>query len=122
MTTNLHDKMLAAIDLALEALEDFEDVIRYDNEQDDIGARVCCDVLSYNPHTKDCKALKAITALREALAEQPAQPLSDERVSLIAHNIDGGDWNSLSLKESWHEGFGAGFRAAEDEHNIRGKK
>jgi hypothetical protein len=57
---------------ALEALEDFEDAIRYDNEQDDIGARVCCGVLSYNPHAKDCKAVKAITALREALAEQPA--------------------------------------------------
>ncbi len=62
-----------AMKLALDALEDFEDAIRYDNEQDDIGARVCCDVLSYNPHTKDCKALKAITALREALVEQPAK-------------------------------------------------
>ena len=66
-----------AMKLALDALEDFEDAIRYDNEQDDIGARVCCDVLSYNPHTKDCKAVKAITALREALAEQPAQQEPD---------------------------------------------
>lgn len=74
--TDLHTE---AMKLALEALEDFADVIKYDNEQDDIGARVCCDVLSYNPHTKDCKAVKAITALREALAqelrsdEQPAR-------------------------------------------------
>jgi hypothetical protein len=70
MTKILIDE--AVVRQALEALEYFEDAIRYDNEQDDIGARVCCGVLSYNPHEKDCKAVKAITALRQAL-EQPAQ-------------------------------------------------
>lgn len=58
--------------LALEALEDFEHAIRYDNEQDEIGERVCCGVLSYNPHTNNCKTVQAITALQAALAEQPA--------------------------------------------------
>jgi CRISPR/Cas system-associated protein Cas10 (large subunit of type III CRISPR-Cas system) len=48
------------------------------------------------------------------------EPLTDERVSLIAHSIDDYDWNSLGFKESWHEGFKEGFRAAEIEHNIKG--
>ena len=48
----------------LEALEDFVDVIKYDNEQDDIGRRACCDVLSYNPHSESCKAIKSIASLR----------------------------------------------------------
>ena len=53
----------------LEALEDFVDVIKYDNEQDDIGRRACCDVLSYNPHSESCKAKQAITAIKEAIRE-----------------------------------------------------
>jgi hypothetical protein len=57
----------------LEALEDFVDVIKYDNEQDDIGRRACCDVLSYNPHREDCKAKQAITAIKEAIAELESQ-------------------------------------------------
>jgi hypothetical protein len=58
-----------ALKLALEALEDFVDVIKYDNEQDDIGRRACCDVLSYNPHSESCKAKQAITAIKEAIRE-----------------------------------------------------
>jgi len=57
----------------LEALEDFVDVIKYDNEQDDIGRRACCDVLSYNPHREDCKAIKSIASLRQAIAELESQ-------------------------------------------------
>jgi hypothetical protein len=56
-----------------EALEDFVDVIKYDNEQDDIGRRACCDVLSYNPHREDCKAIKSIASLRQAIAELESQ-------------------------------------------------
>jgi hypothetical protein len=48
------------------------------------------------------------------------KPLTDEQISLIAHNIDSGDWNDLNFKECWHEGFKAGFREAEIEHNIKG--
>jgi hypothetical protein len=61
--------MIEAMKQALEALEDFVDVIKYDNEQDDIGRRACCDVLSYNPHSESCKAKQAITAIKEAIRE-----------------------------------------------------
>lgn len=61
---------------ALEALEDFSDVIKYDNENDDIGYRACCHVLSYDSHSKNCKATKAITALQEALAEPQQEPVA----------------------------------------------
>ena len=57
----------------LEALEDFVDVIKYDNEQDDNGRRACCDVLSYNPHSESCKAIKSIASLRQAIAELESQ-------------------------------------------------
>ena len=57
----------------LEALEDFVDVIKYDNEQDDIGSRACCDVLSYNPHSESCKAIKSIASLRQAIKELESQ-------------------------------------------------
>ena len=73
----------------LEALEDFVDVIKYDNEQDDIGRRACCDVLSYNPHSESCKAKQAITAIKAALA-QPA-PVQ-EPVGYVAEN-GVVDWN-----------------------------
>jgi hypothetical protein len=66
---------------------------------------------------------KAMLVYISTTPPAPAQePLSDERVSLIAHNIDDYDWNSLGFKESWHKGFVAGFRAAEDAHNIRMEK
>ena len=64
--------MKEALKLALEAAEDFADVIKYDNEQDDIGRKACCGVLSYHPHWASCKAKQAITAIKAALA-QPAQ-------------------------------------------------
>ena len=62
-----------AMKQSLEALEDFVDVIKYDNEQDDIGRRACCDVLSYNPHSESCKAIKSIASLCQAIAELESQ-------------------------------------------------
>jgi hypothetical protein len=62
-----------AMKQALEALEDFVDVIKYDNEQDDIGRRACCDVLSYKPHSESCKAKQAITAIKQAIKELESQ-------------------------------------------------
>ena len=50
------------------------------------------------------------------------KPLTDEQISLIAHNIDSNDWNDLNFKECWHEGFKVGFREAEIEYNIKGVK
>jgi hypothetical protein len=73
--------MIEAMKQALEALEDFVDVIKYDNEQDDIGRRACCDVLSYNPHSESCKAIKSIASLRQAIAglesQEPVATLED---------------------------------------------
>jgi hypothetical protein len=68
--------MIEAMKQALEALEDFVDVIKYDNEQDDIGRRACCDVLSYNPHSESCKAKQAITAIKAALAQPEQEPVA----------------------------------------------
>ena len=46
--------------------------------------------------------------------------LTDEKICLIAHNTDPNDWDDLTFKKCWHEGFKAGFREAEIEHNIKG--
>lgn len=46
------------------------------------------------------------------------KPLTDTEVSLVAHNEDPEDWNSLEFRECWHEGFVVGFRAAEECHKI----
>ena len=62
--------------MVLEALEDFADVIKYENEQDDIGRKACCDVLSYKPHYENCKAKQAITAIEEALAQPEQEPVA----------------------------------------------
>ena len=63
----------AVLKLALEALEDFSHKQCYDNGEGEIGSRVCCEVLSYKAHDESCKVIKAITAIKEALA-QPEQP------------------------------------------------
>jgi hypothetical protein len=83
------EHMIEVLKQMTEALEDFVDVIKYDNEQDDIGRRACCDVLSYNPHSESCKAKQAITAIKAALA-QPA-PVQ-EPVGYVAEN-GVVDWN-----------------------------
>ena len=75
--------MKEALKLALEALEDFADVIKYDNEQDDIGSKACCGVLSYHPHSESCKAKQAITTIKAALAQPPQRTwvgLTDEEI------------------------------------------
>ena len=68
--------MKEALKLALEAAEDFADVIKYDNEQDDIGSEACCGVLSYHPHWASCKAKQAITAIEAALAQPAQEPVA----------------------------------------------
>ena len=50
---------------------------------------------------------------------QPAQvPMTDEQISLEAHNADDRDWNDLRFRSSWHEGFLEGARFAEAQHGI----
>lgn len=82
------------------------------------------------PHTNDriddakYKATKAIEALRAELVkpEQPVQePLTDIKVSLLAHNEDPGDWNTLHCRGCWFKGFLRGVKVAEEEHGIVGK-
>ena len=55
--------------------------------------------------------------LHRLTSPQPAQRtwvgLTDEEISLEAHNIDPGDWNDLRFRDSWHEGFKEGARAIE---------
>ncbi len=40
--------------------------------------------------------------------------LTDEEISLMAHNEDEGDWNNLHFRDCWHKGYMAGARAAEE--------
>lgn len=39
--------------------------------------------------------------------------LTEQEISLLAHNIDDGDWNDLNYQKCWHEGYVAGARAIE---------
>lgn len=105
----MNQQQRAEIQKALEALEDFADVIKYDNEQDDIGRRACCDELSYKQHSENCKTVQSITALRQML-EQPVQEawvgLTDEEVMAEAAQeeqaygfIQGVRWADAKLRE-----------------------
>lgn len=87
------------LELALEAMEDFEHAIRYDNDQDDMGAQVCCGVLSCDPHTKNCKAVKASTALREALTSVP--DWASEAIEQPAQRtwVNAATWRGLTDEE-----------------------
>ena len=44
--------------------------------------------------------------------------LTEEQISLIAHNIDDGDWNDIRFRNEWYRGFKEGFSEAEKEYNI----
>ena len=88
--------MKEALELALEALE------------------------QYLPYQRNEKERIAFAAIKAALSQH--KPSTDEKISLIAHNIDTGDWNDLNFKECWHEGFKVGFREAEIEYSIKGVK
>lgn len=46
-------------------------------------------------------------------------PLTDEQISLLAHNEDEGDWNDLQFRDCWHKGFKDGFRNAEASLGIK---
>lgn len=67
------------------------------------------------------KAKKALNDAPEADCSVSAKsPLTDEQISLGAHNIDQGDWNSIHYQKAWHQGFVEGARFAEEEHGIKG--
>ena len=58
-----------ALVAAARAAEQADGGIRYEHEEDDIGRRACCYVLSYKDHEPDCY----VTKLRAALAQAPAE-------------------------------------------------
>jgi hypothetical protein len=80
---------------------------------------VLCD------HTGKCSIIgsdedrEIVDQALQALAAPVQEPVTDNRVDLIADNIDPGDWNSPYYQDCWHDGFKAGFREAEKEHNIK---
>jgi len=63
------------------------------------------------------KRTEPLFAAPKALAPEP---LTDEKISLMAHNEDEGDWNDLRYRDCWHKGYKAGARASEAEHGIGG--
>lgn len=59
--------------------------------------------------------------MREDTQPAKREPLTDEQISLMAHNDDEGDWNHLTYRDCWHEGYKAGARAIERTHGIGGQ-
>ena len=61
--------------------------------------------------------------VRAGLTLRPERvPMTDEQISLEAHNADDRDWNDLRFRSSWHEGFLEGARFAEAHHGITAKE
>lgn len=53
--------------------------------------------------------------IRDAqVGSRECQRLTDEQISLMAHNDDPCDWNDLNYRICWHVGYLAGARAIED--------
>ena len=69
---------------------------------------------------REGELLEANQKLRdEILAQRPERvPMTDEQISIEAHNADDRDWNDLRFRSSWHEGFLEGARFAEARHGI----
>lgn len=63
-----------ALRLALEALEEISHVNTYQNEDDEVGMKFCCDQVSYQPHSTDCQTMKAIHAIKAALEQPEPEP------------------------------------------------
>ena len=51
-------------------LFDFTRTVQYAGDEDEIGVRACCHVLSYKPHDKNCAAFNSLTRLDAFLGEQ----------------------------------------------------
>ena len=111
-------KQTEALTLALEALNRGESQLRW------VAIAAIEEALAQPEQiTEKEKISREMTAeivAMRSLAEQ--EPLTDDRVDLIAHNTDPGDWNSLYYQDCWHLGFKAGFREAENEHKIKGSQ
>lgn len=94
---------------ALESQEPYKYLVEYGEDKDfDVTDRVP-DKDDYYP-----SEIKKVIPLYT----HPAQPLSDEKIILMAHNDDEGDWPDLRFEKCWHKGYMAGVRAAEKAHGI----
>jgi hypothetical protein len=88
---------------ALEVLLDVSNTDTYQNEDDSIGCKVCCGVVSYRPHSLDCKTMKSITHLRKAIAEAEKESVQEPCGRLESDPDEGhifvprieGDWSML---------------------------
>ena len=79
------------------------------------GISVTCDA-ARSQHTNRNQAFEELSAI---IAQRPERvPMTDEQISLEAHNADDRDWNDLRFRSSWHEGFLEGARFAEAHHGI----
>jgi len=79
------------------------------------GISVTCDA-ARSQHMNRHQAIETLSAI---LALRPERvPMTDEQISLEAHNADDRDWNDLRFRSSWHEGFLEGARFAETHHGI----
>ena len=65
--------------------------------------------------------LDSVPLYRHPPQRTEQEPLTDEQIDRIAHNVEPEDWNCLHYRDSWHDGFKVGFREAETEHKIEGK-
>jgi hypothetical protein len=99
----MNEQQLVAVKQALETLQDFADDIRHDNEQDEIGCRVCCGVLSYDNHSENCKAMKSIAAL-QSIISQDALDKKAENARELGLDYEpavqeGRDWSLLAATQ-----------------------
>jgi len=60
-------ELSAAIRLAHIQLVEYTNSAEYLNEHDEVGARNCCHVLTYEGHSKDCDAMEALKAVERVL-------------------------------------------------------
>jgi hypothetical protein len=81
-----NEQLIAAAQQALEVLLDLSAMDTYQNEDDEVGRKVCCGEVSYRPHSPDCKTMGAITSLRTAIHEWEAA----EKHEPVAWGVDWG--------------------------------
>jgi hypothetical protein len=96
-------KHIEVMKQALGVLLDMSNTDTYLNEDDSIGCKVCCGVVSYHPHSSDCKTMKSIANLHKAIAEAEKESVQ-EPVPKVCHDLEGHiGWNP-SLTELPEEG------------------
>lgn len=54
---------------AQEVFDELRDADRHDGDEDGIGSRVCCGVVSYAPHSEHCSIARLGAALKDITGE-----------------------------------------------------